>query len=45
LRSHFYVTPDAGHLPRPEFDALMASAEELARVIGGLRAAVARNRP
>ncbi|MFN8507533.1 MAG: four helix bundle protein [Dehalococcoidia bacterium] len=45
LRSHFYVALDAGHLPRPEFDALMASAEELARVIGGLRAAVARNRP
>ena len=45
LRSHLYVAMDAGYLSQPEFDALMAAAEELARVIGGLRAAVARNRP
>jgi len=45
VRSHLYVALDAGHLTQAEFAALMSSAEEVARIVGGLRSAVAQNRP
>jgi four helix bundle protein len=42
LRSHLYVALDVGYLEPSNFDVLRAHAEEVGRVIGGLRAAVAR---
>lgn len=42
VRSHLYVALDVGHLQPSAFERLMSQAEEAARVIGGLRAAVAR---
>src|SRR5713101_6580466 len=36
VRSQLYVAFDVGHLDRPRFDDLLARAEELARIIGGL---------
>jgi len=41
-RSLLYVAPDAGYLDQPTFDQLMANAREVARIVGGLRAAVGR---
>jgi four helix bundle protein len=41
-RSHLYVAHDAGYLDQAEFKALMEKAEEVGRVIGGLRAAIKR---
>lgn len=42
VRSHLYVAFDFGYLDTPTFERLMSLASETARVIGGLRAAVAR---
>jgi four helix bundle protein len=44
LRSQLYVAFDVGYLDETKFKRLMALAEEVARIIGGLRAAVGRNR-
>lgn len=44
VRSQLYVALDAGYLPQHEFDAAINRAEELARIIGGLRASVAKQR-
>ena len=44
VRSHLYAAHDAGYLDKTHFDELLALAEELARIIGGLRASVARQR-
>ncbi len=44
LRSQLYVALDACYLDQPTFVRLMAQAEELARIIGGLRASVQRQR-
>ena len=43
-RSLLYVALDAGYLDRPTFKQLMACAEEVARVTGGLRSAVEKQR-
>ena len=43
-RSQLYVALDSGYLERKGFDALMGKAEEVGRVIGGLRTSVGRNR-
>ncbi len=43
-RSHLYVALDAGYLERMEFERLLQQAEEVGRVVGGLRAAVQRQR-
>lgn len=40
VRSHLYAAHDAGYLDKPSFDDTLAHAEELARIIGGLRASV-----
>jgi four helix bundle protein len=42
--SHLYVALDVGYLSEGQFDDLLAQAEEVARLIGGLRAAIARRR-
>src|SRR5262245_38189043 len=44
LRSQLYVALDAGYIDKPRFDSILADAEEVARIIGGLRAAVERQR-
>ena len=41
-RSLLYVALDAGRIDQQTFDRLMTGAREVARVIGGLRAAVGR---
>ena len=44
LRSHLYIALDVGYLNRDTFDRLQTDAEEVGRIVGGLRAAVARQR-
>jgi four helix bundle protein len=44
LRSQLYVALDIGYLDQTRFDTLLADAQEVARIIGGLRAAVGRQR-
>jgi four helix bundle protein len=44
LRSHLYVSLDAGHLLEPRFEELLIAAEEVGRVTGGLRVAVERQK-
>lgn len=44
VRSQLYVAVDVGYLKQSEFESLLAQAEEVGRVIGGLRAAVGRQR-
>ncbi len=44
LRSHLYVAIDVGYLHPEEFDNLFRQAEEVGRILSGLRAAVARQR-
>jgi four helix bundle protein len=44
LRSHLYAALDAGYISAGEFRDLLALAEEVGSILGGLRAAVARRR-
>jgi len=44
LRSQLYVAFDVGYLDKKQFETLMALALEVARIVGGLRSAVERNR-
>ena len=44
VRSHLYVALDIGHLDKTNFDRLFTQAEELARIIGGLRVSVEKQR-
>ena len=44
VRSQLYVAFDVGYLDRPLFDQLMAQADEVSRLVGGLRSSVARHR-
>lgn len=44
LRSQLYVAMDVGYLQQHSFDLLMAQASEVGQIIGGLRAAVDRQR-
>lgn len=44
VRSHLYVALDAGYIDEQEFHGLLARAEELARILGGLRSALERQR-
>jgi four helix bundle protein len=44
LRSQLYVALDAGYLERALFESLLGEAEEVGRLIGGLRASVQRRR-
>lgn len=44
VRSHLYLALDVGHLNSQKFQELLAQAEELARIIGGLRASVEKQR-
>ena len=44
VRSQLYVALDVGYLDQPTFAHLLAGAEEVGRILGGLRASVARQR-
>jgi four helix bundle protein len=44
LRSQMYVALDVAHLDQGNFGNLMRRAEEVGRIIGGLRASVAKQR-
>lgn len=44
LRSQLYVALDVGYLEEQKFHILLQHAEEVARIIGGLRASVAKQR-
>jgi len=44
VRSLLYVALDCGYLSQSQFDQLMAEGLEVARIIGGLRSVVARQR-
>ena len=44
VRSQLYVAFDIGYLDQRRFDQLLAQAEEVARIVGGLRASVGRQR-
>ena len=44
LRSQLYVAVDVGYLAQTTFDNLLAEAQEVGQIIGGLRAAVERKR-
>ena len=44
VRSQLYVALDVGYLDKDCFDRLLKQAEEVARIVGGLRASVDRQR-
>ncbi len=44
VRSQLYIAYDAGYLNREKFEILIADAEELARIIGGLRASAEKRK-
>jgi four helix bundle protein len=44
VRSQLYVALDAGYVSHSEFDQVRSLAEEFSRIIGGLRAAVQKQR-
>jgi len=44
VRTQLYVALDVGYLNQAEFQDLMNQAEEVGRLIGGLRASVAKQR-
>ena len=44
LRSQLYVALDVGYLSQDDFQELMSQAQEVARIIGGLRASVERRK-
>jgi four helix bundle protein len=44
VRSQLYVALDVGYLNQARFDELMRQAEEVARIVGGLRSSVDRQR-
>ncbi|MDP2645952.1 MAG: four helix bundle protein [Desulfobacterales bacterium] len=44
VRSQIYVASDVGYLDKSTFERLLNQAEEVARIVGGLRASVDRQR-
>lgn len=44
VRSQLYVALDVGYLDQNQFNQLLTQAQEVARIIGGLRASVERKR-
>lgn len=44
VRSQLYVALDVGYLDKSTFEKVLEQAEEVARIIGGLRASVDRQR-
>ena len=44
VRSDLYVAMDIGYIDEPTATKLIANADEVARIVGGLRSAVAKQR-
>jgi four helix bundle protein len=44
VRSQLYVALDVGYLDKTSFDQLMQLAEEVARIVGGLRSSVQKQK-
>jgi four helix bundle protein len=44
LRSQLYIALDAGYLNQVKFQELLTQAEEVGRILGGLRASVEKQR-
>jgi four helix bundle protein len=44
VRSQLYVALDIGYLDQIKFNQILAQAEEVGRIIGGLRVSVGRQR-
>jgi four helix bundle protein len=44
LRSHLYVALDVGYINLDQFNCMTEKTEELSRILGGLRASIARQR-
>jgi four helix bundle protein len=44
VRSQLYVALDVGHIDQSMFERLMQQAEEVARIVGGLRASVQKQK-
>lgn len=44
VRSQLYVALDCGYIAQPDFDKLAELAHEVAKIVGGLRASVQRQR-
>jgi four helix bundle protein len=44
VRSQLYVALDNGYIEQPRFNSLMSMAIEVARIVGGLRSSVERQR-
>ena len=44
VRSHLHAAFDVGYLDQEQFEALRAQAEEVTRIVAGVRASVARRR-
>lgn len=44
VRSQLYVALDAGYLNQATFDCIMRQAEEVGRIVGGLRASVQKQK-
>ncbi len=44
VRSQLYVALDVGYLEEQKFHSLLRQAEEVARIVGGLRASVGKQR-
>jgi four helix bundle protein len=44
VRSQLYVAQDVGYINQETFDSVNSSTSELSRIIGGLRAAVQKQR-
>jgi four helix bundle protein len=44
VRSQLYVAFDVGYLDQAKFDELLARAEEVGKILGGLRASVERQK-
>jgi four helix bundle protein len=43
VSSHLYVAFDIGYISEPQFRSLVGQSEELQRILGGLKASVARS--
>ena len=44
VRSQLYVAQDVGYIDQETFDTISSSTSELSRILGGLRAAVQKQR-
>lgn len=44
VRSQLYIASDVGHIDNEQLEKLLGQAEELARILGGLRLSLSQNK-